>query len=82
MPWVPGRCRTRVVSAIGMIGSSDRDGRITFEFDGQTVQFAARWLEGTTVGPQDGTVDSEVVIEHVDGDVAIVEPWALVEGRL
>jgi len=68
----------RVVSKIG--GGSA--GRISFVIDGQALELSAKWLPGTTASDKDGAVDSEVVIEHVEGDLAFVEPWALVEGRL
>ena len=57
-------------------------GRIALLVDGQRLEMVAKWLPDQTVGPVEGAVDSEVVIEHVDGDVAYVEPWAVVEGRL
>jgi hypothetical protein len=69
----------RVVSAIRDMQSS---GRVALVIDGRTLEFTARWLDGTTASPQDGAVEREVVIERVDGDVAFVEPWALVESRL
>jgi len=50
--------------------------------DGRSIDLAARWLPGTTVRPPDSFVGAEVVVERVDGDVAFVEPWALVETRL
>ena len=73
----------RVVSPLAAPPSAGRpDGRVAFIIDDRRLELAARWLPGTTVNSQDGLMDSEVVIEHVDGDVAFVEPWALVEGRL
>ncbi len=69
----------QVVSAIRDMASS---GRVALVIDGRRLEFNARWLEGTTASAQDGTVDREVVIERLDGDVAFVEPWALVESRL
>ena len=71
----------RVVSALPA-PQSDGDGRIAFVIDGQTLELKARWLPSTTVSSGDGLVESEVVIEHVDGDLALVEPWSLVESRL
>lgn len=57
-------------------------GRITLELNGKQLDLGARW--STASGASFGTADigTEVVIELVDGDVAYVEPWALVEGRL
>lgn len=72
----------RVIAAIGEPTSGPTAGRIAFVIDGRTLEFEARWLPGTTVSLRDGSVDSEVVIEHVDGALAFVEPWALVEDRL
>ena len=72
----------RIVSPLGGPGDTTGGGRIAFVIDGRPLELAARWLEGTTVGPLDANVESEVVIEHVDGAVAYVEPWTLVEGRL
>lgn len=60
-------------------------GRITFEFDGKRYDLAARWSsEADLSGGKLATanVDTEVVIEYIDGDVAYVEPWAVVEQRL
>jgi len=70
----------RIVSPLGPLGGPG--GRIAFVIDERTVELAARWQPGTMVGSRDGLVESEVVIEHVDGDVAYVEPWTLVESRL
>lgn len=70
----------RVTEAIG-----DDAGRLAFDFDGKRHEFAARWSPAAEL-PADrqalGGVGSEVVIEIVEGDVAYVEPWSLVEGRL
>lgn len=60
-------------------------GRIVFEFDGRRHDLAARW--STEADLADGrlataSVGTEVVIEYIDGDVAYVEPWAVVEQRL
>jgi hypothetical protein len=72
----------RIVSSLGAPGGSDTSGRISFVIDGRTHELNAHWLPGTMASAKDGAVDSEVVIEHVDGDDAFVEPWALVESRL
>ena len=69
----------RVTEPIGPAG----DGRIAFEFDGRRHDFRARWSPSAPViAPDSGGVGTEVVIETVDGDVAVVEPWAAVEERL
>lgn len=76
----------RVVTPIvGASGTGAPLGEITFEFDGRRYGFAARWAPEADLGG--GTlatapVDTEVVIEYVDGDVAFVEPWAVVEKRI
>jgi murein DD-endopeptidase MepM/ murein hydrolase activator NlpD len=72
----------RVITAIAGAGQS---GRIAFDFDGRRHEFGARWSPEADLG--DGTlaaapVGTEVVIEFIDGDVAFVEPWAVVEKRL
>lgn len=72
----------RIVSTIEGESDAAGSGRIAFVVDGQRVELRARWLPGNSVSPRLGSVDSEVVIERVDGDVAYVEPWTLVEGRL
>jgi steroid 5-alpha reductase family enzyme len=78
--------RYRFQGHVAQVVSAIRDmqslGRIALVIDGRKLEFAAKWLEGTTASAQDGSVDREVVIERVDGDVAFVEPWALVESRL
>ena len=58
------------------------DGRVALTVDGQRLEFGARWLPGSALPAAAGDLDREVVIEHVDGDIAYVEPWALVENRL
>jgi hypothetical protein len=60
-------------------------GRIVFEFDGNRHELAARWSPEADLA--DGrlataAVDTEVVIEFIDGEVAFVEPWAVVEQRI
>lgn len=70
----------RIIQPISSHGQ-DAHGRVVFTFDGKQFEFSARWVDGADFGSH-GTVDSEVVIERVDGDVAFVEPWAVVEERL
>ena len=67
---------------VGAIQGENGTGRIALVVDGQRLELAARWLPDQADLGSHGAVDSEVVIEHVDGDVAYVEPWAVVEGRL
>lgn len=70
----------RVTEPIGSAG----DGRIAFEFDGRRHDLRARWSPSSPaqVAPNAGLAGNEVVIEIVEGDVAYVEPWAVVEERL
>lgn len=69
----------RVTEAIESAGSR---GRIAFVFDGQAHDLFARWTPGDWEEQGFGRADSEVVIERVEGEVAFVEPWAVVEERL
>ena len=71
-----------VARVVAPIPGDNGTGRIALVVDGQRLEIAARWLPEHSVAPNDGAVDREVVIEHVDGDVACVEPWAVVESRL
>jgi hypothetical protein len=59
------------------IGEGDGYGRITYQLQEQTHVVRARSLDGQPIS--EGT---EVVIERIDGDVAYVEPWSLVEKRI
>jgi hypothetical protein len=76
-----------VVEPIGNPGDGT-DGRVSFEFDGRRYDFRARWSSsdewkpGEDEGTRSGRTGSEVVIEIVDGDLAFVEPWRVVEERL
>jgi len=73
----------RVVRPIA--GTADTSGRISFEFDGKRYEFGARWAPEADLGGEQlatAPLDSEVVIEYVDGDTAFVEPWVVVEKRL
>ena len=71
----------RITEAIAGPGG----GRIAFDYDGRRLEFRALWTAAADL-PEDrdsfGQAGSEVVIETVDGDVAYVEPWVLVEERL
>jgi membrane protein implicated in regulation of membrane protease activity len=71
----------RVVEPIGS-APDHAIGRVVFEFDGKKHELRARWTEESTFGSGSGTSGSEVVIERVEGDVAYVEPWTVVEQRL
>lgn len=70
----------RIVEAIGEGG-----GRIEFVFDDEKHEYRARWSSAAELPADLGTfgqVGAEVVIETVEGDLAYVEPWVLVEERL
>ena len=73
----------RVIEAIGVTKGGAATGRIAFNFDGQRHELRARWSpDGNLRQPRAGAVESEVVIERVEGEVAYVEPWTAVERRL
>lgn len=58
-------------------------GRIAFSYEGSRIELGATWSpDAGAIGSNVGRVDDEVVIERVDGDTALVEPWAAVEQRL
>ena len=58
-------------------------GRIAFSYEGRRIELGATWSpESAAIGSNAGRLDDEVVIERVDGDTALVEPWAAVEQRL
>lgn len=74
----------RVTEAIEGEGGSAR-GRISLDFDGKRYDFRARWSESGAIVSEPrafGASGSEVVIEIVEGDLAFVEPWSVVEERL
>lgn len=52
-------------------------GRIAFEIDGSRYELRAQSVDRTPVA-----VNTEVVIEQIDDDLATVELWATVERRL
>lgn len=58
-------------------GIGEQPGRITYRLHGETHVVAALSHDGQPI--QEGT---DVVIERLDGEVAYVEPWSLVERRL
>ncbi|OYV72001.1 MAG: hypothetical protein B7Z72_05730 [Gemmatimonadetes bacterium 21-71-4] len=57
--------------------AADRLGRIVFEIDGHRFDLPARAVDNAPM-----PADTEVVIEQVDGEVATVELWSVVEQRL
>ena len=69
----------RVTQAIEPNGATST-GRIAFTFEGKRIELRANWSPDGTKGT--GRVDEEVVIERIEDDLAFVEPWAVVEGRL
>ena len=72
----------RVMQDIKTRPDGETAGRIAFDFDGKRHELQARWTGTEWNGGTFGRADSEVVIERVEGDVAYVEPWAVVEERL
>ena len=73
-----------IIAASGPEGVA-APGRIVFEFDGRRYELSARWSPEADLG--DGrlataAVNTEVVIEFIDDEVAFVEPWAVVEQRI
>src|SRR5687767_4955768 len=77
----------RVVQEIGgsVAGSPEGSpaGRIVFDFDGRRIELRAIWsVESGASAAAAGKIDDEVVIERVEGDLAYVEPWAVIEERL
>ncbi len=78
------RFQGHVAKVTQTIGDS-AEGRVAFDFDGTRHEFRARWSPAAELPPERqamGAVGAEVVIETVDGDLALVEPWVLVEERL
>ncbi|HMC53771.1 MAG TPA: hypothetical protein VKH19_01255 [Gemmatimonadaceae bacterium] len=71
----------RVVEGIDSAPGKPPTGRIAFEFDGKRYEFRARWTTGDWQSEL-GRPDCEVVIERIDDDVALVEPWVAIEERL
>jgi membrane protein implicated in regulation of membrane protease activity len=55
----------------------DRLGRVVFEADGRRFELQAHSTDNTLL-----PVNTEVVIEEIDGEVATVERWTVVEQRL
>jgi len=53
------------------------DGEVAFEVEGERHVIKARGIDETPL-----EVETEVVIERIEADVAFVEPWAEVEKRL
>jgi hypothetical protein len=87
----------RITESITSRADGVPTGRIAFEVDGKRHEFRACWTpegEGEGEGKGEGAekggwnrasvglVDTEVVIERVEGEVAYVEPWTVVEQRL
>jgi hypothetical protein len=72
----------RVIEAIQTRPDGAAKGRISFSFDGKRHELRACWTPGDWEQREFGGVESEVVIERVEDDVAYVEPWQAVEERL
>jgi len=73
----------RVTQPFEPRGAQAPSGRIAFSFDGRRIELQALWSpEGGVDRKGSGRLDDEVVIERIEGDMAYVEPWAVVEERL
>ena len=72
----------RVIEPIHTQADGAAAGRIAFSFDGKRLELRARWTPGDWGARAFGRMESEVVIERVEDDVAYVEPWQAVEERL
>jgi hypothetical protein len=72
----------RVIEPIASRADGAGEGRIAFNFSGRPYEFRARWAPGDWEPQSLGRAESEVVIERVEGEVAYVEPWHVVEERL
>ena len=57
--------------------TSDRTGRISYGEAGVETEYDAR-----SIGSHRLPVGTEVVIDHIEDGIAIVEEWAVVEARL
>jgi membrane protein implicated in regulation of membrane protease activity len=76
------RFQGHVARVVQTIGPTD-PGRIEFDFDGHHYDLRAVWSpESGSSFEGAGKLDDEVVIERIDGDLAYVEPWAVIEERL
>lgn len=78
------RFQGHVAKITRQVGDHD-NGRVAFEFDGERYEFRARWSPAAELPDAReamGAPGAEVVIETVDGDLAFVEPWVIVEKRL
>ena len=62
----------RVTSAITAAAA----GMVVYTVEGTRHEVFARSVDGSTI-----QAGSDVVIEHIDGSIAFVERWEVVEGR-
>ena len=65
----------RVSREIG--GEGDPAGEITYDLDDQHHTVAARALDGSAI-----PLGTEIVIERVEGEIAYVERWSVIEKQL
>lgn len=72
----------RVIALIEARGDVASAGRIAFNFDGKRHEFRACWSPESEAVRHAIGVDDEVVIDRVEGELAYVEPWTVVEERL
>jgi hypothetical protein len=71
----------RVVRTIET-GAAATDGLVAFDFDGRREEFRARWTDEALARGTFAGLNDDVVIERVEGGVAFVEPWSVIEQRL
>jgi membrane protein implicated in regulation of membrane protease activity len=76
------RFQGHVARIVKPISGAGEPGLVAFDFDGQRQEFSAKWTAEALSGNACAEINDDVVIERVEGDVAFVEPWAMVEQRL
>ena len=74
----------RIVEPMESRDGAEPSGSIAFEYENEPHVMRARWSPESSAATAKSFAPKgdEVVIEFVDGDVAFVEPWAVVEKRL
>ena len=74
----------RIVEPMESRDGAAPSGSISFEYENRPYVMRAYWSPESTAAASKSFAPTgdEVVIEFVDGDVAFVEPWAMVEKRL
>jgi len=72
----------RVIAPIEARDDIASAGRIAFDFDGNRHELRACWSPESEAARHAIGVDDEVVIDRVEGELAYIEPWTVVEQRL